>query len=46
MMEIPTPSIRKTSTCRWPGLVLWIGCCEGCWLLLVVLYPLARVLVG
>ena len=30
----------------WPGLVLWTGCCEGCWLLLVVLRPLARVLVG
>ena len=29
----------------WPGLVLWTGCCEGCWLLLVVLRPLARVLV-
>ena len=33
---------------RWPwlGLVLWAGCFEGCWLLLVVLCPLARVLVG
>ena len=31
---------------RWPGLVLWTGCFEGCWLLLVVLCPLARVLVG
>ena len=30
----------------WPGLVLWAGCFEGCWLLLVVLCPLARVLVG
>ena len=30
----------------WPGLVLWTGCFEGCWLLLVVLCPLARVLVG
>ena len=30
----------------WPGLVLWTGCCEGCWLLLVVLRPLACVLVG
>ena len=34
----PTPS--------WSGLVLWAGCFEGCWLLLVVLCPLARVLVG
>ena len=31
---------------RWSGLVLWAGCFEGCWLLLVVLCPLARVLVG
>ena len=31
---------------RWSGLVLWTGCFEGCWLLLVVLCPLARVLVG
>ena len=31
---------------HWPGLVLWTGCFEGCWLLLVVLCPLARVLVG
>ena len=30
----------------WPGLVLWTGCFEGCWLLLVVLCPLACVLVG
>ena len=30
----------------WPGLVLWTGCFEGCWLLLVVLRPLACVLVG
>lgn len=30
----------------WPGLVLWTGCFEGCWLLLVVLRPLVRVLVG
>ena len=30
----------------WSGLVLWTGCFEGCWLLLVVLRPLARVLVG
>ena len=30
----------------WPGLVLWAGCFEGCWLLLVVLCPLACVLVG
>ena len=28
------------------GLVLWSGCFEGCWLLLVVLCPLVRVLVG
>ena len=31
---------------EWSGLVLWTGCFEGCWLLLVVLCPLARVLVG
>ena len=31
---------------RWPGLVLWTGCFEGCWLLLVVLCPLVCVLVG
>ena len=31
---------------EWSGLVLWAGCFEGCWLLLVVLCPLARVLVG
>ena len=31
---------------NWPGLVLWTGCFEGCWLLLVVLRPLACVLVG
>ena len=30
----------------WSGLVLWTGCFEGCWLLLAVLCPLARVLVG
>ena len=30
----------------WPGLVLWTGCCEGYWLLLVVVCPLAHVLVG
>ena len=30
----------------WSGLVLWTGCFEGCWLLLVVLCPLACVLVG
>ena len=30
----------------WPGLVLWTECFEGCWLLLVVLRPLACVLVG
>lgn len=30
----------------WPGLVLWAGCLEGCWLLLVLLCPLARVGVG
>ena len=33
-------------TKQWPGLVLWAGCFEGCWLLLVVLCPLVRVLVG
>ena len=31
---------------EWSGLVLWTGCFEGCWLLLVVLCPLACVLVG
>lgn len=36
----------KASTPTWSGLVLWAGCFEGCWLLLVVLCPLARVLVG
>ena len=36
----------QRQTRRWPGLVLWTGCFEGCWLLLVVLCPLARVLVG
>ena len=30
---------------HWSGLVLWAGCFEGCWLLLVVLCPLVRVLV-
>ena len=30
----------------WLGLVLRTGCFEGCWLLLVVLRPLACVLVG
>ena len=34
------------TTRQWLGLVLWAGCFEGCWLLLVVLCPLARVLVG
>ena len=48
----PTPAdTATTETYRrqelsWPGLVLWTGCFEGCWLLLVVLCPLARVLVG
>ena len=37
---------RLREQARWPGLVLWTGCFEGCWLLLVVLCPLARVLVG
>ena len=37
----------SNQVCRaWSGLVLWAGCFEGCWLLLVVLCPLARVLVG
>ena len=35
-----------TKIVRWSGLVLWTGCFEGCWLLLVVLCPLACVLVG
>ena len=37
---------KNSFTLDWPGLVLWTGCFEGCWLLLVVLCPLARVLVG
>ena len=36
----------RVTVFKWPGLVLWTGCFEGCWLLLVVLCPLARVLVG
>ena len=40
---VPPLSLR---TSGWPGLVLWTGRFEGCWLLLVVLCPLARVLVG
>ena len=40
---IPGPAARWWA---WPGLVLWTGCFEGCWLLLVVLRPLACVLVG
>ena len=36
----------KDRECYWSGLVLWTGCFEGCWLLLVVLCPLVRVLVG
>ena len=39
--EVVVPSGQQ-----WPGLVLWTGCFEGCWLLLVVLCPLACVLVG
>ena len=42
----PCASWRAMAVPRWPGLVLWTGCFEGCWLLLVVLCPLARVLVG
>ena len=41
--EAAVASLKSHS---WPGLVLWTGCFEGCWLLLVVLRPLARVLVG
>ena len=42
-----TRTLLKTGGFRpWSGLVLWTGCFEGCWLLLVVLCPLARVLVG
>ena len=40
------PLGTSESVVGWPGLVLWTGCFEGCWLLLVVLRPLARVLVG
>ena len=42
----PFPVPRWADARYWPGLVLWTGCFEGCWLLLVVLCPLARVLVG
>ena len=41
-----TYGLESNITHVWPGLVLWTGCFEGCWLLLVVLCPLARVLVG
>ena len=41
-IDVAIPKLRS----GWPGLVLWTGCFEGCWLLLVVLCPLARVLVG
>ena len=37
---------RYGALLEWSGLVLWTGCFEGCWLLLVVLRPLACVLVG
>ena len=40
------PLISHVIPLRWSGLVLWTGCFEGCWLLLVVLCPLACVLVG
>ena len=40
------PIISHLLAWEWPGLVLWTGCFEGCWLLLVVLRPLACVLVG
>ena len=42
---LTTPAAPALSQ-PWSGLVLWTGCFEGCWLLLVVLCPLARVLVG
>ena len=44
-VAIPTRRIKDLKQ-SWLGLVLWAGCFEGCWLLLVVLCPLARVLVG
>ena len=44
-LELRAYAINMGDT-EWPGLVLWTGCFEGCWLLLVVLCPLARVLVG
>ena len=40
------PLIGVWARAPWPGLVLWTGCFEGCWLLLVVLCPLVCVLVG
>ena len=41
-----TGRVLLDAAAYWSGLVLWTGCFEGCWLLLVVLCPLARVLVG
>ena len=41
-----TTDRRYSWTSFWPGLVLWAGCLEGCWLLLVLLRSLARVGVG
>ena len=46
MFEQVARELRAKLMGEWPGLVLWTGCFEGCWLLLVVLCPLARVLVG
>ena len=44
--EVVPGELRAKLLDEWPGLVLWAGCFEGCWLLLVVLCPLVRVLVG
>ena len=43
--DTPNPA-HNTYTLKCEEPVLWTGCFEGCWLLLVVLCPLARVLVG
>ena len=45
-LEIASLELQRFGVLHWSGLVLWTGCFEGCWLLLVVLCPLARVLVG
>ena len=42
----PMRRVGVSGGVAWLGLVLRTGCFEGCWLLLVVLRPLACVLVG